>query len=48
MSFFRKLSSFFSKTTRQIYANFFQGLGENTWLLQLALKNTVLDLKPAF
>jgi len=30
----------FSKTTRRIYANFFQDLGENTCSLQPALKST--------
>jgi len=31
---------FFSKTTKRICANFFQGLGESTCLLQPALKST--------
>jgi len=43
-SFFRIKGAFFSKTTRRICANFFQGLGENTCLLQLALKRNALGL----
>jgi len=36
--------AFFSKTTRRICAKVFQGLGENTCSLQLALKNTAPGL----
>jgi len=36
---------FFAKTARRIYTKlFFQGLGENTCSLQLALKNNALGL----
>jgi len=36
--------AFFSKTTKRIYTNFFQGLGENACSLQLALKSNALGL----
>jgi len=50
MSFFRKWSEselavfaiFSRKRQDRVVSNFFQGLGENTYLLQLALKNTAL------
>jgi len=42
--FFNLLTAFYSKTTRRIFVNFFQGLGENTCLLQHELKTTAHGL----
>jgi len=43
-SFFEIKGAFFLKTTKQICANFFHGLGENSCLLQPALKSTAPGL----
>jgi len=42
--FFGIKGAFFSKTTRRICTTFFQGLGENTYLLQPALKSNAPGL----
>jgi len=43
-SFFAIKGAFFSKTTRRICANFFQGLGVSTCSLQPALKSNAPGL----